>query len=309
MTDPSSSDAAQSAGKTDAVEYEPLDPARSEIRLVTILPCDDGDGGLRCVLTKHSLDNNPVFFALSYVWGDAGTTTPIIVNGRTFNATINLAEALRNLSGYGFSNARIWSHILSVTSDPVTTFGDLLTLTANLVKALRRFADRGADSVRLWFDTVGITEVTTPLDAFRLLVLHGLPPLLLWVDAICINQEDVPERNHQVALMSRIYSQSKTTLIWIGDKDATSWPAIALARWMSARIKSSRDRRSFAWLADPTFETLLDDFSPRDPFEAVLDLFARRPYWYVLPVGFWPVAALSPEATVCPWSVILTPQS
>ena len=34
-------------------------------------------------------------------------------------------------------------------------------------------------------------------------------PRLLWIDAICINQEDKSERNHQVAQMGRIYAQAK----------------------------------------------------------------------------------------------------
>jgi hypothetical protein len=36
------------------------------------------------------------------------------------------------------------------------------------------------------------------------------------VDAICINQEDVRERGHQVRLMRAIYKNAKRVLIWIG---------------------------------------------------------------------------------------------
>jgi hypothetical protein len=39
---------------------------------------------------------------------------------------------------------------------------------------------------------------------------------VLWVDALCINQEDVLERNQQVAQMSSVYRSSKLTLIWLG---------------------------------------------------------------------------------------------
>jgi Heterokaryon incompatibility protein (HET) len=41
-------------------------------------------------------------------------------------------------------------------------------------------------------------------------------PRILWVDAICLNQADVVERNHQVKLMRRIYEGSELTLIWFG---------------------------------------------------------------------------------------------
>ena len=33
------------------------------------------------------------------------------------------------------------------------------------------------------------------------------PPQLFWVDALCINAEDIAERNHQARLMGYIYSQ------------------------------------------------------------------------------------------------------
>ncbi|KAI0850028.1 HET-domain-containing protein [Daldinia vernicosa] len=44
----------------------------------------------------------------------------------------------------------------------------------------------------------------------------------LWVDALCINQEDIDERNHQVRLMGCIYSAAKCVVAWLGpscDKD------------------------------------------------------------------------------------------
>ena len=37
-----------------------------------------------------------------------------------------------------------------------------------------------------------------------------------WIDAICIQQSEVDERNHQVRLMSSIYSEAGRVLIWLG---------------------------------------------------------------------------------------------
>lgn len=39
---------------------------------------------------------------------------------------------------------------------------------------------------------------------------------LLWVDAICINQTTIHERNHQVGLMGQIYSKAERVVIWLG---------------------------------------------------------------------------------------------
>ncbi|CAM1502335.1 Fc.00g043190.m01.CDS01 [Cosmosporella sp. VM-42] len=40
---------------------------------------------------------------------------------------------------------------------------------------------------------------------------------ILWIDAICINQNDLDERSSQVAIMQQIYLQAVKTVIWLGD--------------------------------------------------------------------------------------------
>lgn len=41
-------------------------------------------------------------------------------------------------------------------------------------------------------------------------------PLHIWIDQICINQQDQEERSQQVALMYEIFSKSHEVLIWLG---------------------------------------------------------------------------------------------
>jgi hypothetical protein len=38
----------------------------------------------------------------------------------------------------------------------------------------------------------------------------------LWIDAICINQTDIPEKNKQVPKMRQIYKHASEVLVWIG---------------------------------------------------------------------------------------------
>lgn len=38
----------------------------------------------------------------------------------------------------------------------------------------------------------------------------------LWIDAICINQNDVDERSHQVAMMAEIYTNASKVVSWLG---------------------------------------------------------------------------------------------
>ena len=41
----------------------------------------------------------------------------------------------------------------------------------------------------------------------------------LWVDAICINQEDLRERSSQVGMMRDVYARAETVIVWLGDSD------------------------------------------------------------------------------------------
>jgi hypothetical protein len=38
-------------------------------------------------------------------------------------------------------------------------------------------------------------------------------PQVFWIDALCINQEDVPERNQQVQIMGQIYKGAAETVV------------------------------------------------------------------------------------------------
>ncbi|KAI1122353.1 heterokaryon incompatibility protein-domain-containing protein [Nemania abortiva] len=48
-------------------------------------------------------------------------------------------------------------------------------------------------------------------------------PLTLWVDAVCINQDDIVERNAQVALMASIYSRAAAVVTWLGLNRTGFW--------------------------------------------------------------------------------------
>ncbi|KAJ0267678.1 hypothetical protein COL940_014132 [Colletotrichum noveboracense] len=50
----------------------------------------------------------------------------------------------------------------------------------------------------------------------------------IWVDSICINQDNVAERNAQVSQMGKIYSRAVHVAIWLGDASETSDAAMKL---------------------------------------------------------------------------------
>ena len=51
-------------------------------------------------------------------------------------------------------------------------------------------------------------------------------PIMLWVDQICINQDDLQEKSQQVALMGTIYQRAWSTLVWLGEEADNSDDAI-----------------------------------------------------------------------------------
>ncbi|KAF6515745.1 hypothetical protein HZS61_004486 [Fusarium oxysporum f. sp. conglutinans] len=56
-------------------------------------------------------------------------------------------------------------------------------------------------------------------DALHYLRKHA-PDTDYWIDATCINQKDIPERNRQVRMMHHIYFRAQTVVVWLGKRYA-----------------------------------------------------------------------------------------
>lgn len=98
---------------------------------------------ISCTVSTISLDENPSYTALSYVWGENTDRKSILANGTTLRVTQNLFLALEQLT-------------------------------------------------------------------------HSEQNQALWIDAICINQDEPDEKSWQVGLMRDIYQQATTVVIWLG---------------------------------------------------------------------------------------------
>lgn len=59
-------------------------------------------------------------------------------------------------------------------------------------------------------------QVTTNLFDFLAHMRHPHDTIVLWIDAICIDQDNLTERSHQVAMMGEIYSRCSTVHVWLG---------------------------------------------------------------------------------------------
>ena len=67
-----------------------------------------------------------------------------------------------------------------------------------------------------------------------MLHLRSKGVLRLWVDAVCINQEDVSEKNQQILLMGSIYKRAREVISWVGVEDDDSAGALELINLLSS---------------------------------------------------------------------------
>ena len=83
----------------------------------------------------------------------------------------------------------------------------------------------------------------------------------LWIDAVCINQDNEDEKNHQVQMMAEIYSRAQRVCIWLGGGDESS--RIAL-RFIKKEVLQLRN-----------FDELCDSEEASKKWKALLDLMQR----------------------------------
>lgn len=62
----------------------------------------------------------------------------------------------------------------------------------------------------------------------------------IWIDQLCINQDDLAERGHQVSIMQHIFSQAKDVIVWLGEEDDKSGKLCEYARKMRRGDDSPR---------------------------------------------------------------------
>lgn len=158
---------------SDQFLYQALDCSRREIRILELLPAHHhlSKSQPASRIWHVSLDENPSFLALSYVWGSGNDTTIISVDERPFPVTRSLFEAITGI--------------------------------------------REAESV------------------------------MIWVDAICINQQDTEEKCIQVKMMRSIYARATSVIFWLGQQGNYDQAAFRLMNVFVQKHKIFSDLESF----------------------------------------------------------------
>lgn len=101
-----------------------------------------------------------------------------------------------------------------------------------------------SDSPRTTINIDGITcEVRQNLGSALYHLRKDKKNRRIWIDALCINQMDEKERNHQVTNMGRIYQKATRVVAWLGtesvdDVNAFQYIKDILSRGMLVRTIS-----------------------------------------------------------------------
>jgi hypothetical protein len=118
--------------------------------------------------------------------------------------------------------------------------------------------------IQLHGNTISITSsLHGALDALR----QKSEPVLVWADALCINQQNREERTQQVQLMTNIYSNANSVAIWLGQDTDESSLAIHFLCEVSEHADSIEK-----------ITRLIGSRLRRRYFEATVSLF-ERDYW------------------------------
>jgi len=112
--------------------------------------------------------------------------------------------------------------------------------------------------------------------------------VLLWIDALCINQADHEERSYQVSVMAEIYAQANSVCVWLG-YSLEQTMASGLIRTLSQAAKAGRESGQYppAASAWQIAEQLLDSCSimkgdePLDRLEVIriISTFFTNPWF------------------------------
>jgi len=75
---------------------------------------------------------------------------------------------------------------------------------------------------------------------------YGDRPRTMWIDAICINQSDVEERNEQVIRMADIYRLAQRVIAWLGPDSADGSQAIQVLDFLGSQFVVTVDNAVLA---------------------------------------------------------------
>jgi hypothetical protein len=128
---------------------------------------------------------------------------------------------------------------------------------------------------------------------------------VLWIDAICINQEDLDERSSQVPLMRFIYPRASQVIAWVGEEDDTSQLAMStFEEWASLYTEDIHSKVHIR-------QEFQSRFGLRHNYEsavAAISSFLRRPWfsrcWTLQEISLCQDATILCGEVEMPWNTL-----
>jgi hypothetical protein len=218
--------------KMAGLQYSSLDPNRREIRVLNILP-DRWSAGIRCDLEIVSLDEEPAYTALSYVWGNPNDTVPIVVQGSSFQATKNLVAAMRRLRSSN-DPLTVWIDAICIDQKNLDEKSQQITMMSSIYES--------ATAVAVFLGESGILDIVPAKD------------MEAWLDAprqewhrdgtyICEGREPPPkalvERPQTMAAFAEYFSATMDPQVERADpKEHPMWVTVCAAIGFHNRMSS-----------------------------------------------------------------------
>ena len=173
----------------------------SSIRILQIDPGAPSDP-ITCHFRVVNLDESPNFTALSYSWQK--DTSLLRTNISRKGGIIGPAygfykEVAKGILGCNNSVDDAWPTVVQQTEQMWENYSK-----GNVGDAKLIFCDG--------------KKMMIQANLYEAMVrLRRLRPTNYWIDAICINQQDLRERSQQVQMMGRIYGCAEEVVIWLGN--------------------------------------------------------------------------------------------
>lgn len=212
-------------------QYEPVSEDAFEIRFLILLPGEREDP-VQGLLLERTLtkEDFPVYEALSYAWGSQDDPMEVAIR------STNIREAC--------------SLVPDAKLDP-SFRGTLRPKRVKIASSFKLHAtskssSRGANEKVL---------VTQNLGRALPYLRYRDKPRILWIDAICVNQEDLPERSRQVQRMADVYRLASRAVVWLGEESDTSKLAIALLKEIASNVDYNESTYSLSALSESPSDT------------------------------------------------------
>ena len=120
-------------------------------------------------------------------------------------------------------------------------------------------------------DQGSVLRITSNVSSMLRHLRKSSKPRYLWIDAICLNQDDAQEKSIQVARMGDIYHEARKVLVWLGEINETVPQILAFFRVLVSiskhHIEGTRIHETLAEIFGQPSVTPIEQFLQRPWFE------------------------------------------